>query len=69
MARPKSASRPESRSGQRLRLKGQGLNMRGGGRGDHFVRLKIVVPKELSEAEQKLFQELVKGVALQAAER
>jgi curved DNA-binding protein len=47
-------------SGQRLRLRGQGLNIRGGGRGDHFVRLKIVVPKELTESEKKLFQELSK---------
>src|SRR5262249_46491696 len=47
-------------SGQKLRLKGQGLNMRGGGRGDHFVRLKIVVPKELSEAEKKLYEELAR---------
>jgi curved DNA-binding protein len=47
-------------SGQRLRLRAQGLNVRGGGRGDHFVRLKIVVPKELSEAEKKLFLELAK---------
>ena len=47
-------------SGQRLRLRGQGLNIRGGGRGDHFVRLKIVLPKELSETERKLFQELSK---------
>ena len=51
---------PGVASGQRLRLKGQGLNMRGGGRGDHYVRLKIVVPKELTEAERKLFQELSK---------
>jgi curved DNA-binding protein len=51
---------PGVASGQRLRLRGQGLNMRGGGRGDHFVRLKIVVPKELTEAEKKLFQELSK---------
>jgi curved DNA-binding protein len=51
---------PGVASGQRLRLKGQGLNVRGGGRGDHFVRLKIVVPKELSEAEKKLYQELSK---------
>jgi len=51
---------PGVASGQRLRLKSQGLNVRGGGRGDHFVRLKIVVPKELSEAETKLFQELSK---------
>jgi curved DNA-binding protein len=51
---------PGIASGQRLRLKGQGLNMRGGGRGDHYVRLKIVVPKELTDAERKLFQELSK---------
>src|SRR3989475_6936656 len=50
---------PGVASGQRLRLKGQGLNIRGGGRrGDHCVRLKIVVPKELTDAEKKLFQEL-----------
>jgi DnaJ-class molecular chaperone len=51
---------PGIASGQRLRLRGQGLNMRGGGRGDHFVRVKIVVPKELTEDERKLFQELSK---------
>jgi DnaJ-class molecular chaperone len=52
---------PGIASGQRLRLRGQGLNMRGGGRGDHFVRLKIVVPKELTATEKKLFQELAKA--------
>jgi len=51
---------PGVASGQRLRLRGQGLNIRGGGRGDHFVRLKIVVPKELTDAERKLFEELSK---------
>jgi len=49
---------PGIASNQRLRLRGQGLNVRGGGRGDHFARIKIVVPKELTEAERKLFQEL-----------
>lgn len=49
---------PGMGSGQKLRLKGQGLNIRGGGRGDHFVKLKIVVPKKLNEEEQKLFQQL-----------
>src|SRR5262245_6639195 len=48
-------------SNQRLRLRGQGLNLRGGGRGDHFARVKIVVPKELTEAERNLFQELAKA--------
>jgi curved DNA-binding protein len=45
-------------SGQKLRLKGLGLNMRGGGRGDHFVKIKIVVPKTLTDEEKRLFQEL-----------
>jgi DnaJ-class molecular chaperone len=45
-------------SGQRLRLRGQGLNIRGGGRGDHFVALKIVTPKPLSAEEKRLFEEL-----------
>jgi curved DNA-binding protein len=47
-------------SGQRLRLKGQGLTIRSGGRGDHFVKLKIAVPKTLSEEEKRLFEELRK---------
>ncbi len=51
---------PGVASGQRIRLRGQGLNIRGGGRGDHYVRLKIVVPKELTDAERKLFEELAK---------
>ncbi len=45
-------------SGQRLRLRGQGMNTRGGTRGDHFVRMKVVVPRELTDAEKKLFEEL-----------
>jgi DnaJ-class molecular chaperone len=49
---------PGVASGQRLRLRGQGLNIRGGGRGDHFVKLKIVVPQKLTENERKLFEEL-----------
>ena len=51
---------PGAQTGQRLRLKGQGLNKRRGGRGDQFARLKIVVPKQLGEEERKLFEELKK---------
>jgi DnaJ-class molecular chaperone len=47
-------------SGQKLRLRGHGLNVRGGGRGDHFVRLKIAVPRDLSSEERKLFEELAR---------
>ena len=49
-----------AQSGQRLRLRGQGLNKRGGGRGDEYARLKIVVPKESSVEERRLFEELRK---------
>lgn len=47
-----------SQSGQRLRLRGQGLNKRKGGRGDEYVRLNIRVPKTVSADERRLFEEL-----------
>ena len=47
-------------SGQRIRLANRGLNLRGGGRGDHYVRLRIAVPKQLNDAERKLFEELAR---------
>jgi curved DNA-binding protein len=49
---------PGAKSGQRLRLRGQGLNKRQGGRGDEYVRLKIVVPKQVSAEERHLYEEL-----------
>ena len=47
-----------AKSGQRLRLRGQGLNKRKGGRGDEYVRLKIVVPKDVTPEERRLYEEL-----------
>jgi DnaJ-class molecular chaperone len=47
-----------AQSGQRLRLRGQGLNKRKGGRGDEYVRLKIVVPKDIGTEERRLYEEL-----------
>lgn len=49
---------PSSSSGAKLRLRGQGLNKRGGGRGDEYVRLKIVVPKNTGDEEKRLYEEL-----------
>jgi curved DNA-binding protein len=49
---------PGSQAGQRLRLRGEGLNRRGGGRGDEYLRLRIVNPPHLSEAERELFTKL-----------
>ena len=47
-----------AKSGQRLRLRGQGLNKRKGGRGDEYVRLKVVVPTDVSDEERRLYEEL-----------
>ena len=46
-------------SGQRVRMKDKGLNLRKGGRGDHYVRLKIVVPKNLTDEERRSYLELL----------
>lgn len=46
-------------SGQLIRLKGHGIQEVGGkNRGDHFVRVKIIVPKKISKNERKLLEEL-----------
>ncbi len=47
-----------AQGGQQLRLRGQGLNRRGGGRGDEYVKLRIVIPRELSHGERELFERL-----------
>jgi curved DNA-binding protein len=45
---------PGTSGGSRLRLRDKGL----GGKGDLFVRLRIVVPKELTDKERQLFEQL-----------
>lgn len=47
-----------SQSGRKLRLRGRGLRRRGGGAGDLYVRLKVVVPTKLTPEEKELFQKL-----------
>ncbi len=47
-----------SQAGQRLRLRQQGLKKRGGGRGDEYVKLKIVVPSLPTAREKELFEHL-----------
>jgi curved DNA-binding protein len=47
-----------SQGGQSLRLKGKGLIKQNGERGDALVDLNIVIPKQLSATEKKLFEEL-----------
>jgi DnaJ-class molecular chaperone len=39
-------------------LRGRGLNRRGGGRGDQYVKLKIVIPPNPGPKEKELFEKL-----------
>jgi DnaJ-class molecular chaperone len=47
-----------SQGGQLLRLKGKGFARQGGGQGDQYVRLNIVVPPNPSDREKELLQSL-----------
>ena len=47
-----------TKSGQKLRLAGKGLPRVGGGAGDLYAVLNIVVPATLTERERQLFEEL-----------
>jgi len=49
---------PNTQNGQRLRLRGQGMARRGGGRGDLYARIQIVNPPSLSPKEHEHFQRL-----------
>jgi curved DNA-binding protein len=49
---------PGSKSGQKLRLAGKGLPRPGGGAGDLYAVIMIVVPGSLSEREQQLYEQL-----------
>ncbi len=49
---------PGSQGGQRMRLRGQGLRTKNGGRGDQYVKLKIIVPTKISEKERELYSKL-----------
>jgi DnaJ-class molecular chaperone len=47
-----------TQGGRKLRLRGQGPNKRGGGRGDQYVKIKIVIPPKLTSKEMGLFEKL-----------
>ena len=45
-------------SGQALRLKGLGLSKKDGGYGDLNGKIKIVVPKNISEEQKELYKKI-----------
>jgi curved DNA-binding protein len=50
---------PGSYSGRKMRLKGKGMPKKGGGRGDHYLLIKIDLPKDLTEDEKELYASLM----------
>ncbi|HMP59834.1 MAG TPA: J domain-containing protein [Gemmatales bacterium] len=51
---------PGTSSGKRLRLRGQGLPNPGGGKGDLFAEVQIVVPEKIKEESRELIREFMK---------
>src|SRR5262249_40115469 len=52
---------PETQNGKTFRLTGQGMpKMGGGGKGDFYARVKVILPDKLTEEERDLFEELKK---------
>ncbi|HEX2184161.1 MAG TPA: DnaJ C-terminal domain-containing protein [Chloroflexota bacterium] len=49
---------PETQNGRVFRLAGQGMPKMGGGKGDFYARIKVVLPQQLSQRERELFDEL-----------
>jgi DnaJ-class molecular chaperone len=49
---------PGTQSGQSFRLSGKGMpHLKGEGRGDQFVRVKIVLPHNLDERSKQLLRD------------
>jgi curved DNA-binding protein len=55
--------RPDSQTGQRLRVKGNGLMNKQGQRGDLYAQLKVVMPKTTDDAAKALWEKLADTAA------
>lgn len=49
---------PETQNGRTIRLAGQGMPRAGGGNGDLFVTVKVVLPTKLSDKEKESMREM-----------
>jgi curved DNA-binding protein len=51
---------PGTQNGQKFRLRGRGLPLRGGEHGDLIVVTRVEVPSQVTEAERKLWEQLAR---------
>jgi len=54
---------PGTQPGQKLRLKGRGLRGADGRQGDHFVEVRVRIPRNLTERQKELLRELSRRTA------
>lgn len=52
---------PGTHTGKRLRLRGKGLPLKGGGRGDQYLRVVIDIPGKLNDGEIELYRRLAEA--------
>jgi len=53
---------PSTQYGTQFRLRGKGMQrLRGFGRGDHFIQVKVVVPKRVTREQKKLLEDFQRG--------
>ena len=52
---------PETQNGRTIRLAGQGMPRTGGGHGDLYVTVKVVLPTKLSEKEREFLRAIAEG--------
>ena len=51
---------PGTQTGQKMRVRGRGLPQRGGVNGDLIIETRIEVPKQVTESERKLWEQLAR---------
>jgi curved DNA-binding protein len=51
---------PGTQNGQKLRVRGRGLPVRGGTRGDLMIVTRVAVPAKVTDAEKKLWEQLAR---------
>ncbi|MFP5287353.1 MAG: DnaJ C-terminal domain-containing protein [Thermoanaerobaculia bacterium] len=57
-----------SSSGRKIRLRGRGLSQSGGGKGDLYAEIRIVVPERLTDRERELYEQLAEISGFRARE-
>jgi len=55
---------PGTNGGTKLRLRGKGAPKPGGGRGDHYVRVKVTAPKNLTTEQAELLRQFARKAGL-----